>query len=252
MIFILGGNGFVGSAFSRFCQRNNLEHVVITRENYDEFKGMKSDILVNANGNSSKLLSKKDPLKDFLQTVESVRKSLLDFEFSKYILLSSCDVYPDCSSPDNTYEKIELNVSKQSIYGFHKYLSEQCIIHSESNWLIVRLGSMVGNKLRKNAIYDILHGGPLWLNPQSQLQFLNTDDVAQIVFDLIKQVSKNDVINVCGNGLVKLQNILDKTGSVEVKPESPIVKYNVNIEKLNKLVTVPDSMKTVINFIKNS
>ena len=39
MIFILGGNGFVGSAFARLCRATGQEHVVLARDNYAAHRG---------------------------------------------------------------------------------------------------------------------------------------------------------------------------------------------------------------------
>lgn len=250
LIYILGGKGFVGSAFVRFCKKKNLEFEIIDRHNYDSYKGKKCDILINANGNSSKILAIKEPSKDFEATVTSVQKSIDDFKFKKYILLSSCDVYPDCSSPKFTNEDSSIDVSKQSTYGSHKYQAEQHIIQKTKNWLIIRLGGMIGYGLKRNAIFDILHEGPLWLDPQSELQFMNTDDVAQIVFELNDRDLNNEIINVCGDGLVKLQNIIDIVESIDVNPDSTRVKYDVNVEKLKKITTVPDSNESVKNFVQ--
>jgi nucleoside-diphosphate-sugar epimerase len=149
LIFILGGQGFVGSAFVRFCQSNNKEFVMIDRQNYDFYKGKSCDVFVNANGNSSKILATNNPMEDFVATVQSTKNSLIDFKFNKYVFLSSCDVYPDCSSPDLTKEDSVIDVSKQSTYGFHKHLAEECVIHSVPNWLVIRMGGMVGQGLKK-------------------------------------------------------------------------------------------------------
>ena len=250
LIYILGGKGFVGSAFVRFCKKKNLEFEIIDRQNYDSFKGTKCDIFINANGNSSKILAANEPSKDFELTVTSVQKSIDDFKSNKYILLSSCDVYPDCSSPNFTNEDSNIDVSKQTTYESHKHQAEQHVIQKVKDWLIIRMGGMVGDGLEKNAIFDILHGGPLWLDPQSELQFMNTDDVVKIVFELNDRGPHNQIINVCGDGLVKLQNIIDIVGPINVKPDSPKVKYDVNIEKLKKITTVPNSMENVKNFVK--
>ena len=251
MIFIIGGNGFVGSAFVRYCMQQQIEYQIITKKNYDKFVGQSCDILINANGNSSKLLSKKEPYEDFTKTVGSVKKSLIDFDFHKYVLVSSCDVYSNCSSPNITLESSEIDVSQQNPYGFHKYLAEQCVIHSTRDWLIVRLGGMVGIGLKKNAIFDIIHGGPLWLDPSSKLQFMNTNDVAKTIFELINQGISGEIFNVCGDGLAKLQDILDKFGHVKISPNSPTVEYNVNIEKVKKKTKIPNSIQSVFEFIEH-
>ena len=250
MIFILGGKGFVGSAFSQYCKENNIEHQVITRENYSDFIGKNCDILINSSGNSSKLLGKKDPLVDFERSVTSVKKTLYDFNFKKYVLLSSCDVYPDCSSPEKTREDSILDIEKQSQYGFHKYLAELCVISGCNNWLILRLGGMIGNGLKKNPIYDILHGGPLWVNTQSQLQFMNTIDVAKIIFSLIDKNISNNIFNSCGDGLVMIHDLLNRFGNVTISDNSSTVKYNVNIEKIKQIENLPNSEVSVNQFIE--
>jgi nucleoside-diphosphate-sugar epimerase len=251
MIFILGGNGFVGSAFVSFCKKKNLKYSLITKQNYSKYKNKKCDIFINAAQNSSKLLPKKNPMSDFKKNVELTKKSLIDFKFKHYILLSSCDVYPDCSSPLSTSENHKINVSSQSTYGFHKYLSEQCVMQTADKWLILRLGGMVGAGLKKNAIFDILNGNKLWISPKSQLQFMNTGKVAELTFSLVKKLKTNEIFNMCGENLVTIKNFLrysPKQVSVDVSANQ--IKYNVNIRKIQKFVTIPDSRHSVIDFIK--
>ena len=65
MIYIIGGRGYVGSGFARYCRTRRLPHQVITRENYDEFAGTSCDVLVNANGNSRKFLADREPVAEF-------------------------------------------------------------------------------------------------------------------------------------------------------------------------------------------
>ncbi len=250
MIFILGGKGFVGSAFARYCQSNDIQHEIIDTQNYDSYKDKSCDIFINANGNSSKVLSSKRPMEDFEMTVQTTRRSLLDFKFKKYVLISSCDVYTDYSNPAKNSEDSAIDVARQSTYGFHKHLAEECIRHGSQDWLIVRLGGMVGMGLKKNPIFDIINGGPLGVDSQSELQYMNTDDVARTVFKLIDSGLRREIFNICGKGLVKLQKLLD-TYNLKVNPNSPLVKYNINIEKIQKITPMPDSMETVMNFIKN-
>src|SRR5712692_2731904 len=65
MIFVLGGAGFVGSAFVRVAAAAGRECVVIRRDNYREYTGRRCDLLVNANGNSRKPLARQAPLEEF-------------------------------------------------------------------------------------------------------------------------------------------------------------------------------------------
>jgi nucleoside-diphosphate-sugar epimerase len=247
MIFVLGGRGLVGSAFVRVCGQRGLPCVAITRENYAELAGKRCEVFVNANGNSSKLLSRTDPLRDFDASVRSVRASLADFRFDRYVHLSSCDVYPDCASPATTEESRPLDPVRQSPYGFHKYLAEECVRHGAGRWTIFRLGGFVGPGLKKNAIYDILHGGPLWLDPDSALQFLHTDRAAEIMLDVN---APNEILNLCGRGVIQLSEVLGMVeGAVPVQPDSPTVRYEVSIEKILRLTDVPETRTAVREFV---
>jgi nucleoside-diphosphate-sugar epimerase len=250
MIFILGGKGFVGAAFARHCRASGLPHTVIDVDNYRDHVGGKCEILINANGNSRKFLAREDPVREFRESVESVRASLVDFKAGRYVHLSTGDVYPDCSSPETTREETEIDIALQSPYGFHKYLAEQCVRHAAERWLIVRMGGFVGPGLKKNPIYDILHGGPLWLDPESRLEYLHTDENARIVFELIDRDMEDEIVNVCGKGLVTLSEVMETAGkTVEVKAGSPRITYDVSIEKLEKILPVPESRKTVLDFV---
>jgi len=250
MIFLLGGRGLVGSAFARLCEHNGTPYTIIDRENYGSLTGQSCELFINANGNSRKPLATREPMTDFDANVRVTRQTLVDFRFERYIHLSSCDVYPDCSSPALTSEAQVLDPAVQSPYGFHKALAESCVRHAARDWLIFRLGGFVGPGLKKNAIFDILNGGPLWLDPGSARQVLHTDDAARLVLDLAKRSQTSDVFNLCGSGVVSLAEVLADAGrEVPVTPGSPRVHYEVNIEKVSRLVEVPETRRTVAAFV---
>lgn len=250
MVFLIGGRGLVGSAFARVLEASKQPFVIVDRANYAEHQGQHCSLLINANGNSRKPLATKDPMADFDASVRSVRSSLVDFHFERYLHLSSCDVYADCSSPAATSEDQLLDPAGQSPYGFHKHLAEQCVRHAAKDWLIFRLGGFVGPGLKKNAIYDILHGGPLWLDAASELQFLHTDDAARLALEIAGLGVTREVINLCGKGVVSLKEVMERTEIyVGVNPGSPRVRYDVNIEKASRWVKIPETRETVLNFV---
>jgi nucleoside-diphosphate-sugar epimerase len=252
VIFVLGGHGFVGSAFTRYCVAHALPHAVIQRDNYRDYIGKTCDVLINANGNSGKRLASQQPVAEFDASVRSVRASLVNFKADYYVHLSSCDVYPDCSSPASTGEDAELDVARQSPYGFHKYLAELCVQHVAKRWLIVRMGGFVGPGMRKNAIFDILHGGPLWLDAESELQFLHTDDHARLVYALVEQGVAGDIINLCGQGVIRLSEVVAAVGmEIATQPGSPRLRYDVSIEKALLRLTIPLTRKSVLDFVES-
>lgn len=246
MHFILGGTGFLGSAVVRMLERRGEPYVVITRDNYADYKGQRCDVFINANGNAKKFLAQREPMTDFDASTRSVRASLEDFDCGTYVYFSSVDVYPDPSKSDATGEDSILDVSAQIPYGFHKYLAEQCVRHRAERWLIPRFGGFVGPGLQKNAVFDILAGQPLWVDARSAFQFLSTDDTAEIVFALLEQQITNQVFNVCGRGQISVDDMLRISGrDVPVQPGSPVITYDVNISKLEQVIEVPSSYDSV-------
>ncbi|HWR58751.1 MAG TPA: NAD-dependent epimerase/dehydratase family protein [Thermodesulfovibrionales bacterium] len=250
MIYIMGGTGFVGSAFTRLCLEREIQYEILTRENYDSFIGKTCDVFVYANGNSKKFLADREALSDFDASIKTVCASLHDFKFSKYVLCSSCDVYADYSHPANNSETAAIEAGKISRYGFHKHVAEQFVRYEADNYLIFRFGGFVGPGLKKNAIFDILNGGPLWLDTESELQFLHIDVAADRVWRLMENGIANETINLCGNGLVKLREVIARVGcEVPVERNSPKVIYNINIEKALEYFPLPSTRDTVFKFV---
>jgi len=227
--------------------------VVITRENYAAHVGQSCSVLINASGNSKKFLARRAPLDDFDASVRSVRASLEDFVCDRYVLVSSCDVYPDATSPATTREDQVLDAARQTTYGFHKTLAEECVRHRAAHWLILRGGGFVGPGLRKNAVYDIIHGGPLWLDVGSELQYLHTDQAAGIALDLVAAGVTREVVNWAATGVIALRDIVALAGrEIPVQPGSPRVRCEINLEKLASWVAVPETRPTVTGFVRQA
>ena len=233
MIFILGGNGFVGSAYARLLASLGVEHTLITRDNYAALIGAECDVLINANGNSKKFLANRDPKAEFEASVSSVVASLADFKAAKYVYLSTGDVYPQQHSPEVTREDQALDTRAMSRYGLHKYLAEQYVRAAHPNWLVFRMGGFVGPGMKKNAIFDILNGPQIWLAPDSELQFISTDAAARLVWGLASSDLNNETINLGARGVVRVGDIRDRAGSsVPYGADAQSVRFELNLEKL--------------------
>lgn len=252
VIYILGGNGFVGSAYARQLAARQLQHQVVTRQNYDSLRGTSCDVLINANGNSKKFLATREPLNEFDQSVRSVAQTLEDFRCGTYVFLSTGDVYPDQSSPAVTQEDQAIDPARQSRYGLHKSLAERLVQGTQQNWLILRMGGFVGPGLKKNAIYDMLSGGPIWLSPQSELQFISTDRAAQMVWNLIEQGARNEIVNLGAQGAINLGTLHKKIGSAsQFMPDAPTIRFELSLHKLARLTgnSLPSSQAEVESFL---
>jgi nucleoside-diphosphate-sugar epimerase len=255
MIYIIGGNGFVGSAFVRFFIRKKINYQIIDRYNYASFYDKPCNILINANGNSKKYIAERDPLLEFDSSTRSVLTSLTSFNFKHYIYLSSGDVYPEQETPAKTDENLLIDVTRQSRFGLNKYLAEQLVKKYADKWLIIRMGGFVGNGLKKNAIYDILNNSEIWISPESELQFINSDSAVEIIWELINKNISNEIINLGGLGVVKIGNIHLKSKSNSIfKKEAPLIRFELNLGKLQSFLSqdLPKSEHEVDKFILKS
>ena len=256
MIFLMGARGFVGSAFARFFEKRKVSYVAIHRETYESFAGRKCDILINAAGNSKKYLADQDPLADFNQSVLLSLRALHDFRPTFYVLLSSVDVYPVLADPAKNHEGIMFDPLQSSIYGFHKRMAEFLVQKHAASWLIVRLAGMVGRGLKKNPVYDVLHERPLYVHPDTQYQFMPTETVAHTVWRLIQNKITNDIFNVCGQGLISPRQIAalaKKPLNVSLLPADAVPRIVwVNTKKINKLMPMPQTSKTVTTYIEQA
>ncbi len=248
---VLGGGGFVGSAFVRHCERNGVSCDCVEVDNYRDLAGGEYDLLINAAGQSRKYQVNRDPLGDFRHSLEPLVKSFQDFTFAAYVYISSVDVYPDHEKPDGSREGAGIDLRRLSHYGFHKYLGERLVIHHCPRFLIVRLGGVLGPGLRKNPVYDLIHGQSLRVDESSEYQYLTTDFLAAAVFDLVAGGNWNEIFNICGTGTVSLAEIRGWLGrelsyAVEAPPRE---RYEISNEKLSRIMPIPESRTTAREFV---
>jgi len=255
MIFLMGAEGFVGSAFARYFEAQKLDYAPLEIDTYQDCIGERCDVLINADGNSRKYLARKDPVQDFHMNVDTALESMFDFRFGVYVLISTVDVYEDLSNPTNNVESAEIDHFSCSNYGFNKYLTEMCVRQYAPKWLIVRLAGMVGPGLGKNCIYDLLHNEPLWVHPDSKYQYMKTDDVARIVWTLVEMEKCREVFNVCGDGLISPREVAE-LADIEIKanPEAEIGQpewYEINNQKLKSVIDMPQTRDSVEAFVRD-
>ncbi|WP_020400474.1 NAD-dependent epimerase/dehydratase family protein [Kordiimonas gwangyangensis] len=237
MIFILGGDGFIGSAYARALGTRGEDYAVINRSNYASFVGQGCDVLINANGNSKKFLSARDPVWDFDASVTSVVRSLHDFKVGKYVYLSSGDVYEQTHEPALSREDVTIDPARLSVYGRHKFFAEAYVRAAGVPWLVVRQSGFVGTGLKKNAIFDMMYNQKVWLSRTSNLQFNSVDRSAEQVLALIAKGYADETVNVSAPGTVNIGDIYDHIGSKsEFEPGASEIQYELSTEKLRAML----------------
>lgn len=248
---VLGGEGFVGSAFVRHCRREGIECDSIEPKSYAEYTGRRYDLVINAAGESRKYQVNRDPAGDLRYSLEPLLKSFGDFSFRRYVYISSIDIYPDRSDPSRNREDAAIEVGRISHYGFHKFLGEKMVEHYCPSRLIVRLGGVLGPGLKKNPVFDLLHDRPLRVDIESRYQYLDTDTAAAAVFDLVSRGDDNEIYNLCGTGTVSLAEIASWLGKSPgyLAPDPPRETYEVNNQKVNRLFPLPESRAAARDFV---
>ncbi len=113
---------------------------------------------------------------------------------------------------------------------------------------------MVGPGLRKNPVYDILHDQPLRIHPDSQYQFLHTDEVARIAWQLVRSGASGTIYNLAGQGLVSPRDIAQMAGKkLDVTLADPKAQprvVNASIDKISKVIAPSPTKASVQRFLQ--
>ena len=255
-VTLIGAQGFVGSAFHRLLtNRQEIKLTSVTLDNYEQNRGIQSDVVIDASGNSKKFLADEDPIKDFELSVTHRLHTLIDFPAKFHLHISSVDVYHDLSDRQSTIEDTQISRTHQSRYGFHKLLAEALVKKYATNWLIVRLAGMVGPGLIKNPVYDILQNRPIRIHPDSLYQFMHTDQVAQICWSLFESKIQKTEINICSNGLIsprKIAEILNRPLNLTlVSSDSKPRIVDISTTKLKMFVKIPHTNEVINEFLSS-
>lgn len=193
--------------------------------------------------------SLQNPLKDFNLNVNSTIQSIFDFKYTKYIFISTIEVYNNKSKPQFNHENIKINPNILSNYGFDKYLAEQCITKYCHDFIIIRLGGIIGENMIKNPVYDIFVRKKIFVDINSKYQYIMTTDVGKILWGLIKN-ENNGIFNLCGNGNISLKEIITMFNQ-QIERDiymKPLEVYNVNINKIKKIISIPETVDVLNKF----
>jgi len=111
----------------------------------------------------------------------------------------------------------------------------------------------VGPSLKKNAIYDILHGGPLWLDRESELQYIHTYQFAALILQLLNLGITNKIFNLSATGVVKISEAMKwAERNIPVQSNSPRIRCELNLSKVSAYVNLPDTRSTVRKFMESA
>ncbi len=229
---ILGSEGFVGSSIARYCRRNKINFIGITRKNNFKYKNFNFEFLVNCAMPSKRYWAKKFPLKDFDETVKKTDFFLKNFTFKKIIQISSVSA------------RVQLN----TIYGKNKKKAEN-LIKKEKNYTIFRLASMYGRGLSKGVLIDLTRSSTVFLSKNSKYSFTKIDKIAEFIILNINQF-KNKTMEIGCNDYLKLDDIKKKIRS-NSKFRGPIDNQVLKNYKVNNFFGSSKDVFIFLNKIRN-
>lgn len=207
-IGIIGCNGYVGSYLTSFFNRfESFDVYPIEKKNYKQMTVHEFDIIIDSSNNSKKYISESDYYRDFNESVVNCAKNVENFSAKKYILISSIDIYSSIHDICCTNEDSQLDILRQSKYGFNKFLAELLVKKTCNDWLILRLSGMIGGNLKKGPIYDILNDQPLRLKKTSTIPVLHLEKICNAIKHLIISKKSNEVYNIASNNSISIANI---------------------------------------------
>jgi len=247
-IGIVGAEGFLGSALFEHAMSLGHETVPIYRDTHVD-KEKAFDLVINANGNSKKYLAEQEPEVDFQANNMATFAILNRFVSShtKFIHFSSGEVYGEILKTGCDEDRSLKDVVK-SAYGSSKYVSELIVREYKRDAIIIRLSGLIGEKLSKGPIFDIITGQKLRLDLDSQMQFINTKTVSRIAFEL-SDSKQSGIFNCAGRNSLLLRDcaqILHRNATTF--DNAPIFISNMEISKLEEFVFVPDTKDELIKF----
>jgi len=166
---LIGHTGFVGSSlanqfdFDKFYNSKNILDI----------SNCEHDLVVCSGISSVKWKANKNPKEDY-QQIDLLIKNLEKTKIKKFILISTIAVY------DNPAD---------NAYGQNRLYAETYLKNKFDDIHVIRLPSLFGHGLRKNAIFDLLHKERSFLPSKNSIfQYYN---VEYLWSDIQKAIQNN-------------------------------------------------------------
>ncbi len=146
---LIGYTGFVGSHLARQATFDDFYN----SKNIEQIAGKSYDLVVCSGASAVKWLANQQPEEDRRQ-IQRLISCLQRAQAREVVLISTVDVYPCSIGAD---EETPVTLEGLCAYGKHRYELEQ-FVASQFASLVVRLPGLFGKGLKKNILYDFLHG----------------------------------------------------------------------------------------------
>lgn len=164
---LIGYTGFVGGNLAKQYKFNDFYN----SKNIEEIKDRKYDLVVSAGARADRNEANQNPKGDW-KRIKRLLDALSEARIKQFLLISTIDVYSNRVGV-NEDSPIKLRGLTQA-YGRNRYKLELFVRRNFPNSLIIRCPNLIGDGLKKNFIYDLIHNSGLKLrHKDSLLQYYN-------------------------------------------------------------------------------
>lgn len=147
---LIGYTGFVGGNLAR----QHAFDAFFNSRNIEEIADRHFELVICSGLPAAKWVANREPEADLANArrlVANVCKATIE----RLVVISSVDVYP---APCGVDEDSLIDRARQHPYGEHRLMLEEVMRARFPSVLVVRLPGLFGPGLRKNAVFDLLHG----------------------------------------------------------------------------------------------
>jgi nucleoside-diphosphate-sugar epimerase len=170
---LIGYTGFVGGNLLRQMRFDDTYN----SSNIDQLAGRRYDEIYCAGAPGVRWLANKEPERDEA-SIARLQRALTTTTCDHCVLMSTVDVYPQ---PCHADEDTPIDPGTLTPYGRHRHLLEAFVADRFTS-TIVRLPALFGRGIKKNVVYDFLHGTMLHaISGESRFQFY---DLGRLVSDI--------------------------------------------------------------------
>lgn len=215
---LIGSTGFVGGNLQRQMAFDDGFH----SRNIDALAGGRYSLLVCAGAPAEKWRANQAPEAD-RASLARLTSALQHVQADRVVLISTVDVYP---SPTAVDEATPIDDDGGQPYGRHRLALER-FVQARFHTTVLRLPGLYGPGIKKNVIFDVLHGKPIdGLAPDSTHQY----------YDLARLGRDVETALACGLELVNLATEPVTVGDIAAhgfgldlpaRPDRPVVYYDM-------------------------
>jgi len=254
MIYLVGGNGFIGRHLKLVLEKNKIEYNDLPKNTQIKSNSKKHTVIYLA-GMKGNFRS------DIVGTIDSHVNNLVHFidanfeSIDKFIYISSIKVYDLITDFYSLVTKKD--ISLENIYISSKILGENLVLNKfKDKARIIRLSNVVGSDSKNTFLDEIIESalqGNIQLNSSLEFErdYISVNDAAKLIFQILtsgenliydvasgKNISNKQIVDIlvsltnCEINISNTNNLLDLKPPVDIsnlasefdfRPESVIV-----------------------------